>query len=306
MRLIYPPEGVLELEARPAIAHATSTTLEVNLASEWMIQQLTHPTASPLQLLLGTATGDDTRLLELVSGAGIDWATDALGLERLADRAMVLCRDLAELARKALAERREDLEELNSVAALLLGTDEWPSETPVVDALAALERLCEPVRVVPEYDLGAGRLFDTHGSGDLLALAAVELALRGRAGQQVVPCAHCRCLFVPAERTDELYCRRTAPGLPVGLRRCNQVGPQRRYHEALTEVQAAYRREYKRLDTRSRRGLFPRSALDRWRAQARDLLDQAEAEGWPVDRYLEALAGIAPDEHANAEKGRSS
>jgi len=57
-----------------------------------------------------------------------------------------------------------------------------------------------------------------------------------------------------------------------------------------------YRLAYKRLETRARRGKFARAELDRWRADARELLARAEAESWPQPRFEKALTEIAPKE----------
>lgn len=107
-------------------------------------------------------------------------------------------------------------------------------------------------------------------------------------------CEHCGNLFVPQNRSDQVYCQRPAPGEGPDGRTCQQVGPQARYHTRLTGVRAVYRRDYKRLDNYVRRGWLGREDLDRWRVAARDLLAEAEREQWELGEFEERFAGLEP------------
>lgn len=276
------------------------------LDAEYEVQrEPEHPrgATSPLHLVLGVADAppEATRIMELVHTAGIDWACDALGEAAPEVGAIVFGHAAATMAERALRQRADDLAAFADTAVGLLGQD----------AVAQLDRdrvqgVLDTVRVrLPSTVIGAGSVYEEHESDDLVAVATIDLLLhgrywtdvrrsRGRAVANLTECQHCGHLFVPTERVDEIYCRRAAPGEPPGGRKCEDVGPQRRYHDDLDELTRTYRREYKRLDNHVRRDRLTRDQLDEWRTLARALLEQAQSDGWDVDHYRSALVTIEP------------
>jgi hypothetical protein len=255
--------------------------------------------ASPLMLLLGLedAPANMTRAMEVVTAAGVDWACDELGRERPSAGVELSGSVAAELVLHAVDRRRGDIDAIISATELIIGPGDWQEgeHGAIRDRVqVALDnpRIRLPERRISREDEAA--VHPEHESDDLVSLAGVDLLLQGADGRVASRCHHCGDLFIPVERLDERYCRRAAPGEPPGRRTCQEVGPQQRYHERLDALGWLYRREYKRLDNRQRRGLFPREVLDAWRGEARELLETAQAEGWGEQRYRAALAAIEP------------
>lgn len=247
------------------------------------------PDASPLQALLG-ASGDTARSLTLVAsggeppnGVGIDWLLPLVGKPPLRVGHELHGSEIVEVVEKGLVEIGEQLELLRAAA-----TD------PFADHVQRrITSLLETVRVVPDPTSFRG-MTDAYASDDLVGLAAAELLLWGRLDRPLRTCEHCGCPFVPHKRIDEIYCRRVAPGEPLGGSTCREVGPQQRYADTQTPLQKAYRRAYKRLDLRQRRGAFSRQELDDWRVQARKLLAEAKEANWDEQRLSDALRSVEP------------
>lgn len=308
MRLLH-FDGRTRLQTR-SLAGRTRRLVPVSLdaayETEWVVEP-DRDTAgplfadcSPLQLLLGL-DGTSARVLELtVHAAGIDWATDTLRKRRMRDGATISGVGVVALAGEALEALAPQLDALTSAAVTLLSADDageaW--ERRAGEAVRNLEPVLAAVTVVPWYDARpeVDRVYDVHESRDLVALAAAELCERGREDQVVRSCGLCGRPFIPVERADEVYCRRAAPGQPPWRRTCREVGPQRRYADELDELTAVYRRAYKRLDVRQRRGGFERSLLDEWRSEARRLSDEARRSQWTPEELARALDDIAPEE----------
>jgi hypothetical protein len=250
---------------------------------------------SPLDALLGI-DGSVTRLLEvLVWGAG-DVSAEAAGRSGKATGEEIV----AALA-TVLDRRADDLIDLRRAAIAWLGNDTLPkvSSEATASALDALTRLSMPARVVAAYDTSAkdGGLWDLvvgYESDDLIALAAVETMILGTRPVALARCAHCELPFIARHRT-ETYCRRSAPGLGVGSRTCQDVGPQKRYAAALGGAEAIYRKNYKRLDNQVRRGALSRAEVDLWRDTARAALAKAKAENWSDGQYASHLQLIEPE-----------
>lgn len=305
MRLLH-IDGQSQLQARalvPVSRSAVPSSLTQALESRYTVrtERDDHPIYSDrslLQLVLGL-TGDPARVLELVVwAAGIDWATEILGKPRRRTDSTLTGADAVGIASSALEEIRPAVDALAGAATVLLSAEDSGSAWEQ-DALVALRRLTpllSSVRVVPWYDVKHDRLVDVHESQDLVGLAAAELCEWGRDGHVVRVCGLCQRPFLPAERSDEVYCRRTAPDRPPWHRTCRDVGPQHRYAADLDDLTAVYRRAYKRLDVRQRRGRFQRGDLDAWRAGAKRLLDQAHQARWSVEELERALDDIAPEE----------
>ncbi len=254
--------------------------------------------ASPLDLLLGQ-DGSAARALSLASALGLDWTARKLRAGRRLREAEVVA-----TVRTALDERASDLQDLREAAETLLNVnlgDDRDHEAPAMTveewitqrdrAMVLMARLLEGVRLRPAI---SDRVIDAHESDDPLSLAAVEALLMGRRRRPLWECRHCGLPFVQAERVDQFYCRRPAPGDP--RRTCAVLGPQRQYAQNIGALEAAYRREYKRLDNRVRRGRFTRAALDQWRQRARALLEAAQRRSWSEDRLVKELRSIEPKE----------
>jgi hypothetical protein len=260
--------------------------------------------ASPLMLLLGLEDVQPsmTRVMEVVTAAGVDWACHELGRERPAAGDELSGTVAADLVLHAVERRREDINAIVSATELIIGPGDWRESEHAairnrVEAALNSPRIRLPERTISRH----AAVHPEYESDDLVSLAGVDMLLRGDMlleggdGRAATRCQHCGDLFIPDERLDERYCRRAVPGEPPGGRTCQDVGPQQRYHEQLDALGRLYRREYKRLDNRTRRGLFPREALDAWRGEARELLTTAQAEAWDEQQYRKALAEIEPD-----------
>lgn len=268
-----------------------SSALDVDLGRSWTVAT-PRPTGvvSPLGALLGTVgTDSPTRRLELaVWGVGLDWAWRILGRPPRRTGSKLRGSEIVEVVDEALGQLGGALELLDRAAARF-------EDGPL---LAGLKQLEGHVRSVGrEVDLfypgGSGPiLLDAQVSDDLVGLAAVEMLLRFRAGEQAARCAHCGCTFFYAERSDEVYCRRAAPDEPIGGRTCRQVGPQRRYAANIDEFTVVYRRRYKRLDQQARRGTISRAGLDGWRTKASLFLEAAREQKWTAGEFARRLDAL--------------
>lgn len=119
------------------------------------------------------------------------------------------------------------------------------------------------------------------------AVAAVE-ALDEHDGR-IPPkreCPNCAQWFRP-KRRGQRYC---------DTGKCRTVGPSAVYARTLSPLKDAYRKEYRRLDNRQRRGKFSRDDLAEWRLQAGQALTTAETDSWPVEKYRAHLAHLVPQE----------
>jgi len=262
-----------------------AASLAVDLAAEWTpaFRGTDSPGASPLALVLGL-DGSETRALELAYMSG----PSSLGRRLPGEKATG--KRVARHVLRAQEKRAADFAAVKDGVDVLAGyaPDAAVRVQPVLDRLARSVRL-----TVPDWTDAAHFMLLAYESEDLLALAAAELFLMAAARANVNVCRHCQCHFVSAERTDEVYCRRAAPGEPVGGRTCRQVGPQRHYAEHLNGPRAIYRREYRRLQKRAARGTYSRDALTAWRAAARPIVERAEREGWADSRIELVLAEIS-------------
>ena len=268
------------LGARPLVPSPgglRSASLEIDLERSYEERVDRELSRSPLELLLGIDGSAGRDLALCVFAAGLDWTGGEIVKDQLRGS------DVRSIVRYALDARADDLAALRQAATASL----WPEE-PDDKALMA------GTTMVPGISPD-GRLVVAYRSTDLFALAAVEATLRSAQGWTLNTCTHCGCLFLPVERNDERYCRRAAPGEPVTGRGCQEIGPRRRYEAAhVDDLRAVYRRAYKRLDVRSRRGHLSRDAVAQWRQQARGLIEQGEAHGWDVPRFEHALLSIEP------------
>lgn len=283
--------GEAHLIARPLVPSDEGRSASVDIDLERLYEVGEERSArlpSPLELLLGVDGSAGRDLALCVFAAGLDWT--GVG------QSPVRGSEARSAVRAALDGRADDLAALRLAAGAWLGPEE-ADEPALWAGRDQLARLMAGVEVVPRVSEKTGRLVATYQAADLFALAAVEMTLRVTLDEAMNRCAHCECLFLPVERSDERYCRRAAPGQPVGGRTCQQLGPQRRYEASHhDDLRAAYRRAYKRLDVRARRGRITRDALSAWREQARLLVKRGEARRWGVARFEQELLGIEPKE----------
>lgn len=286
-------EGRPHLHHRPLTWDGTVGGPEGDLLRDYRVAESFWTNASPLQALLG-ATQEPSRRLGMVTsgskqslnGVGVDWVAPLLQDDPPDDGAQLRGEDLLTLVSKALDQIQDDVNALEEVA---LATPETPRAAELLDPLLDPLTVVVPPRGLPRLTVG----FE---SDELVPLAAVELLLfLGANGRGIRRCGHCGRPFMPFSRVDEVYCRREAPGEPLGGSICREVGPQQRYQETRSPLQGVYRQVYKRLDLRQRRGGFPRHELDAWREQGRALLAQAQEEEWAEDRLESALEALAPD-----------
>lgn len=279
------------LSARPVVpTHMglRSTSIEVDLKRSYEVGAERGLSRSPLELLLGVDGSAGRDLALCVFAAGLDWTGEEIVDDELRGS------DVRSMVRDALDARPEDLLALRQAATAWLGPEDV-DQAALWAGRDHLARLMAGVEMVPLVREKTGKLVAAYKSADLFALAAVEITLRLTLDEAMNRCAHCGCLFLAVERSDERYCRRAAPGEPVGGRGCQEIGPRRRYEAAhVDDLRAVYRRAYKRLDVRSRRGHLGREAVAQWRQRARSLIQQAEAEEWDVQRFEHELLSIEP------------
>ncbi len=275
-------EALTQARAVGPTSNVRAATLEVDLARPWRVGNEVERSASPLLLILGL-DGSDTRLLELAFGAGADW------LKGLRDEASGS--EVCEAVAGAVTANAKRIDALRRSVEL----SETSPPSVAEKVRSALANLTADVRIVPGLDHVTGAWVETYEADDPIALAAIELLVRERRGDQLAVCGLCGCPFVTVNRIDELYCRRSAPGEALGGRTCHQLGPQRRYAAELGGHEAAYRTEYKRLDKWARRGAIDRTQLDQWRTRARAALEQGRHRRWTLDRFKRELAALEPE-----------
>jgi hypothetical protein len=296
--------GNYQMRARGLSHDFAMGSLDVALDTRYRVPDGDRPwRASPLLLLLGLedARPSMTRVLEVVTAAGVDWACHELDRERPAAGDELSGSVAADLVLQAIERRREDIDAIVSATELIIGPGDWRESEHAAIRRRVEDALNRPRIRLPERTISRyAAVHPEYESDDLVSLAGVDMLLRGDMlleggdGRAATRCHHCGDLFIPDERFDERYCRRAVPGEPPGGRTCQDLGPQQRYHERLDALGRLYRREYKRLDNRQRRGLFTREALDAWRGEARELLATAQADGWDEQRYRKALDEIEP------------
>lgn len=273
--------GHPQLVCRPLFASVMSASLEFDLQREWPIRPAHDDDGyamwydrSLVNALLGLRRddggdrgADESRLLDVAYTVGVDWASALLGRPVL--DIDPTGEEVASLVADAVRKLDRDLERLEAAFDF-----ETAEAVPFLDQILGRVQvgLSALAPVVPCYR-----------SSDIVALAAMEVLLRWADGQQVVVCANCGSSFFPAERTDEVYCRRVAPGSPVG-NTCQKVGPQRRYSAHLDELTAVYRKRGKVMDQRRRRQQIGGEVVERWREAARRKLDLAKRGKWAPER----------------------
>lgn len=292
MRLHYWAGETSLDDVRPLTSpEVASSTLAVDLDRSYAVAApRVIGATSPLSALLGTVgTDSPTRRLDLaVWGAGLDWAWQVLGRKPRRTGSSVRGTEIVAVVDEALGRLSGALELLDRAAARF-------EDGPLLAGLKQLEGHVAGVRrEVGLFYPGEGGpiLLDAQVSDDLVGLAAVEMLLRFRVGERAARCAHCGCTFFYAERSDEVYCRRLAPDEPSGGRTCRQVGPQRRYAAKIDEFTVIYRRRYKRLDQRARRGTISRAGLDEWRTKASRFLEAAREQKWTAGEFARRLDAV--------------
>lgn len=95
------------------------------------------------------------------------------------------------------------------------------------------------------YDSSSGSFTTEYTLHSLYALLAFEYAHMQETGTQIKVCANCGRLFLPAKRSDEIYCASPAPDDEKG-RTCREIGAwiSHRNKLAKDDLEAKYRRKY--------------------------------------------------------------
>ena len=110
---------------------------------------------------------------------------------------------------------------------------------------------------------------------DLYQLIRLQLWLPTKGDALIKRCRHCDRLFV-AERASVDYCSRIMDGEKEP---CDVVGPKKSFARLMDEdhILKTYNRVYKTIYARMKRGSITAEEFNRWKAEARYLLDQTRA-----------------------------
>ena len=152
-------------------------------------------------------------------------------------------------------------------------------------ALALLDNdrvhLPEELTVYMDDEIAAAReetsavLFEEFHVDSFNSLIQLQLWLLSKGETVIKRCRHCGRLFV-AEKSTIDYCERIMEG---ETEPCNIVGPKKAFSRRLDEdhVLKIYNRAYKTIYTRMKRGSMSADDFNRWKAEARYMLDQTRA-----------------------------
>jgi hypothetical protein len=98
-------------------------------------------------------------------------------------------------------------------------------------------------------------------------------------------CKNCERFFIPMRRVDAEYCNRRYGD---GQKRCNEIGAMLRYEKKVAEnpVWEAYKKTYRRFNSRVRTGKMTQSEFCTWADEAMKKRDECLAEELPFDEYI--------------------
>jgi hypothetical protein len=279
--------GSVSLKARPLSLLVGTRSPEVDLQVEWEVFSARELEVSPLGLLLGLDGSAGRALAVAAWAAGLDWT----GAE-LTVGSKCTGQQIVDSVTAYLATRDRDLALVGTFASALLSPTGSHLDLGADEAVTRLTKLLAEVHL--DLALDGGDVVDAHVSHDLVALALAETLILSREGGELGVCSLCGCQFVVESRVDERYCRRAAPGEPYGGRTCQKLGPQRGFVNSASPLTLAYRRHFKRLDNHVRRGGLDRESLDRWRTDARSLVEVGDRRGWSLGHFEKELGKIEP------------
>lgn len=118
-------------------------------------------------------------------------------------------------------------------------------------------------------------LFEEYRVDDFYQLIQLQLWLLAKSDTIIKRCRYCRRLFV-AERLSTDYCSRIAKD---ETEPCDVIGPKKSFARLMDEdhILKIYNRVYKTIYARMKRGNISAEAFNRWKAEARHMLDKTRA-----------------------------
>ena len=147
----------------------------------------------------------------------------------------------------------------------------------------------------------AVRTFNMQNFSFVIFLVLLEMIRKGDASQDsssrskntyIIRCQNCGRFFVP-KRSDEIYCKRTAPGSD---RPCTKVGPKQEYEKkrakANKERDKIERRISRRISYAAKNLSRAKTLRDRqsiWQARECDYRKQLDAETIPEEEYIKLI-----------------
>ena len=98
-------------------------------------------------------------------------------------------------------------------------------------------------------------------------------------------CKNCERFFIPQRRVDAEYCNRIYGDTQ---RRCNEIGAMLRYEKKVAEnpVWEAYKKAYRRFNSRTRAKKMTQSEFMAWSDEAAKKRDECLAETLPFDEFV--------------------
>jgi hypothetical protein len=98
-------------------------------------------------------------------------------------------------------------------------------------------------------------------------------------------CKNCGRFFIPSRRSDTEYCDRV---FGETGRRCSEIGATLRYEKKVAENPAweAYKKAYRRFNSRTRAGKMTRGEFLEWSDRAAGKRDECLAGTLPFDEYI--------------------
>lgn len=118
-------------------------------------------------------------------------------------------------------------------------------------------------------------LFEEYRVDNFYQLIQLQLWLLTKSDTIIKRCRNCGRLFV-AERLSSDYCSRIADG---ETEPCDVIGPKKSFAKLMEEdhVLKVYNRVYKTIYARMKRGTLTADEFNRWKAEARHMLDKTRA-----------------------------
>ena len=144
------------------------------------------------------------------------------------------------------------------------------------------------------YDAESGKFTTMYQIRSLYALLAFEYAHMQETGAAIKVCANCGRLFIPANRSDEIYCSNEAPD-DKKHRTCREVGAwiSHKNKIAKDETEAAFRRKYQYFNVAYNRhkGTEEGKALserrERFKREGREMRKKLKEGLMTSDQFLE-------------------
>ena len=177
------------------------------------------------------------------------------------------------------------------------------------------QELTEELKEFMDDEIAAARenetatLFEEYRVDNFYQLIQLQLWLLTKGDTIIKHCRHCGRLFI-ADRLSVDYCSRTAEG---DTEPCDIIGPKKAFSKLMDEdhILKAYNRTYKTIYARMKRGALTTDEFNRWKAEARHMLNQtrtgevkeSEFEAWLTQDIRSWGIGRTTSEHTAPKLG---